>query len=287
MVVCPCLWFCANMLTRDGVTGIVVIQTTEGVNVLSAERRARIVSEVRARPSTSTEDLALLFDVSTETVRRDLSELETQGLVRRVYGGAVPATKSAAIEEPYSERTVSRIDQKRAMARRAINLLHRGDTVMFDVGTSVLEIARAVPGDWSGLVLTNSVPVAVELSGRRDVNVLLAGGAMRGGDLATSGYYAQTLFGDYFADVAFIGSGGLSVEGGLNDYPHDGEAEVKRIMIKNSRAAYALVDSSKFDVTAAHRTCRLADLTGIIADRLPTGALMDALRAENLEVLTP
>lgn len=255
--------------------------------MLSAERQARIVSEVNTRPSTSTEDLAVSLGVSTETVRRDLSALEAKGLLRRVYGGAVPATKSVAVEDPYAERTASHIDQKRVMARRAVTLLRPGDTVMFDIGTSVLEVAKAVPLDWSGLVLTNSVPVAVELSTRRDVRILLAGGHIRSGDLALSGSCTQAFFKDYFADVAFISSGGLSAEAGLSDYPHDGEAEVKRILIQNSRAAYALVDSSKFDVTVARRICGLGELTGIIADRSPSGALKVALREENLEVLTP
>jgi DeoR/GlpR family transcriptional regulator of sugar metabolism len=77
------------------------------------------------------------------------------------------------------------------------------------------------------------------------------------------------------------------VEGGLSDYPHHGEAEVKRLMIQNSRAAYALVDSSKFDVTVARRICRLAELTGIITDRSPSGRLKVALREQGLDVLTP
>lgn len=255
--------------------------------VLSEERRARIAAELKASQGVRTEDLSALLGVSQETIRRDFSTLEDEGLLRRVHGGAMPIGQRVAVEEPYRERTASNVAGKKAMARVAAGLIHNNDTVILDVGTSILEIARAIPLDWSGLVLTNSISVATELSTRRKAQIMVAGGMLREGDLSTSGQYARDLFSDYFADIAFIGSGGLSVQGGLSDYPHLDEATVKRVMIHNAHAAYAVVDATKFNVTAARKVCALADLTGVVSDGSPDEGLTEALADADVEILTP
>jgi DeoR/GlpR family transcriptional regulator of sugar metabolism len=254
--------------------------------VLPSERRRRIVEVLAARPSVGTEDLAREFGVSAETVRRDLLRLQHDGLVERVHGGALPVERPHAVEDSYDERREANAAAKQAMAALATSLLQPGDTVVFDVGTSVLEVARRVPPTWSGRVLTNSLPAAAELSTRAGVEVLVSGGRLRAGDQALAGPHATAFFTEYYADLAFLGSGGVDAVAGLTDY-HPDEVDVRRAVLDHADRSYVLADATKLGAVAARRVCALGRLTGLVSDAAPDAALAAALRDAGTEVLTP
>src|SRR5262245_6881538 len=129
------------------------------------ERRLAIASAIRRRPLVRASELARAFDVSIETVRRDLRALEQDGLLERVYGGA-KVVSPRSFEPPVGERRRRNHAAKRAIAGLAAGLVSSGDTVIFDVGTTVTEVARQLPWDHQGRVLTNSLPVVYELDAR-------------------------------------------------------------------------------------------------------------------------
>jgi len=254
--------------------------------VLAAERRRAIAELVAARPGTRGDELAERFGVSAETIRRDLLYLQQAGAVRRVHGGATPPEAPRAVEDPYGQRAERNAAGKRAMARRAAALVRPGDTVVLDVGTSALEVARALPAGWRGRVLTGSLLVAAELAGRPGVEVLTSGGRVRGGDLACSGEAARAFFADYHADLAFLGSGGVHAEAGLTDY-HPDEVDVRRVVLRHSARTYALADATKLGVIAVRRVCPLAGLDGLITDGEPEADLAAALAEAGTETLRP
>ena len=147
--------------------------------------------------------------------------------------------------------------RKRAIAALAASLVQPQDTIVIDIGTTALEVARALPADFRGRVLTNSVPVAMELSARDEIELLLSGGQVRPGDAACYGAQADAFFAQVYADKAFLGSGGVHAEAGLTDYyPH--EVATRRVMIAHAGASYVLADSSKLGTVAVHRVCALA-----------------------------
>lgn len=254
--------------------------------MLPSERRRRIVEVLAARPSVGTEDLAREFGVSAETVRRDLLRLQRDGLVERVHGGALPADRPHALEDSYEERRGTNTTGKQAMAALAAALLRPGDTVVLDVGTSVLEAARAVPLTWSGRVLTNSLPVAAELSSRPGVEVLVSGGRLRAGDQALSGPHTAAFFAEYYADLALLGSGGVSATAGLTDY-HPDEVDVRRVVLDHADRSYVLADATKLGAVAARHVCGLDRITGLVSDTVPDAVLTEALHAAGTAVLTP
>src|SRR3954469_9361205 len=156
--------------------------------MLPTERRLAIVDEIRRRPMVRADELARRFEVSVETVRRDLRVLQRDGVLDRVYGGATPAHHRST-EAAFDDRRTQHIGQKRSIARLAAQLIEPGETIVLDVGTTALEVARALPETWPGRVLTCSIPVAVELAGRPRTEVLLSG---EGCGRATSPCRART-----------------------------------------------------------------------------------------------
>lgn len=247
------------------------------------ERRLEIIDQVRTRPLVRADELASRFGVSVETIRRDLLGLEREGLLRRVHGGATRA-EARAYEAPFETRRVQHIERKRAMGRLAASLVAPGDTLILDVGTSVAEVARALGGGYRGNVLTNSLHAAVQFDGREQVQVLVSGGVMRPGDLACSGAHAEEFFSTYYADKAFLGSGGVHPEIGLTDYYVD-EIACRQIILAHASETYLMADSSKLGHVALARVCDLEEVTAIITDDDADPGMIAALEAAGATVL--
>jgi DeoR family fructose operon transcriptional repressor len=230
--------------------------------MLPTQRRQAILAALHRADAVAAEELARQFGVSLETIRRDLRGLRDQGLLERVYGGAL-AVRST--EGTFATRTVLHAPQKRAIAQLAATLVGPEDTIVIDVGTTALEVARALPGSFRGRVLTNSVPAAMELSAREGIELLLCGGQVRPGDAACSGAHAEAFFAEFYADKAFLGSGGVHADAGLTDY-HPPEVITRRTIIAHAAACYVLADSSKLGAIAVHRVCPLSSVTAVLSD---------------------
>lgn len=251
--------------------------------MLPTQRRQAILAQVREQAAVSAEDLARQFGVSVETIRRDLRRLGERGLLERVYGGAArPAGRSS--EGSFSARSVRNIDRKQAIAALAASLVEPEETVVIDVGTTALAVARALPAGFRGRVLTNSVPVAMELSARPEVELLLCGGQVRSGDGACAGGHAEAFFDEFYADRAFLGSGGVHPEAGLTDF-YPAEVTVRRTIISHTAASYVLADSSKLGEIAVHRVCPLDRLTAVVTDDAQHHAAFAALAAAGVTLL--
>lgn len=247
--------------------------------MLPVERHRRLSAAVRRAGTISTEQLAAELCVSAETVRRDLAQLETRGLLSRVRGGA---TTSAALsgpggeEPPFAERSVLRQAAKVAIGRAAAALVRDGMTVALDIGTTAVETARAFPAGFRGVVATPSLLVAAELSTRPDVQVLVPGGRVRPGDLACSGVPTVAFFADLHPDIAFLGSGGVDADAGLTDFYFD-EVAAKRAVLARCTSSYVLADASKQGRIAPHRVCGLDEFAGLITDEASDDALTAAI----------
>src|SRR6478752_5679946 len=153
--------------------------------MLPVERHAAIVQAVNAAHAVSTDELVRRLSVSAETVRRDLALLEERGAIRRVHGGAASVVDRRADEPSFSERSVIRHEAKMELARAAVSLLEVGQTVVIDIGTTAVEVARAIPPSFRGTIVTPSLLVAMELADRPRVELLVSGGRVgKGGDLA-------------------------------------------------------------------------------------------------------
>jgi DeoR family transcriptional regulator, fructose operon transcriptional repressor len=241
--------------------------------MLPTQRRQAILTEVRQARAVSADELARRFGVSLETIRRDLRGLRDQGLLERVYGGALSVRST---EGTFAVRSTLHSTRKLAIARLAATLVAPEDTIVIDVGTTALEVARALPASFRGRVLTNSVPAAMVLAAREEIELLLCGGQVRPGDAACFGAQAESFFTEFYADKAFLGSGGVHVRAGLTDY-HPPEVVTRRTIITQSAASYVLADSSKLGAIAVHRVCPLSRVTAVITDYQASPEVIEAL----------
>jgi DeoR family fructose operon transcriptional repressor len=256
----------------------------DGFGVLAAERHGHILGALRGARVVRTEDLAHQLDVSLETVRRDLVVMEQRGALRRVRGGATGQATFAGQEPTFEDRSSLASAGKQSIGRLAAAMVSPGQTVILDVGTTALEVARALPADFTGTVATCSLPVAAELASRRSVEVLVSGGRLRSGDLSLSNAQAVAFFADLHADIAFLGSGGLHPTAGLTDF-HVDEIATRRVILRHSAQAWILADSSKFGVAAPHRVCGLDELHGLVTDCRPPAELASALERSGATVV--
>ncbi|MGH3201444.1 MAG: DeoR/GlpR family DNA-binding transcription regulator [Streptosporangiaceae bacterium] len=250
--------------------------------MLPTQRRRAILTELRQTDAVSAEDLAQRYGVSAETIRRDLRGLRDAGLLQRVYGGALPVRST---EGTFAARSAQHGARKLAIARLAATLIQPEDTIVIDIGTTALEVARALPESFRGRVLTNSVPVAMELAVRDQIELLLSGGQVRPGDAACYGAQAEAFFGEFYADKAFLGSGGVHPRAGLTDY-HPPEVITRRTIIAHSAASYVLADSSKLGAVAVHRVCPLSGITAVLTDHQASPEVTEALAEAGCTVLS-
>lgn len=257
------------------------LEVTLGGRMTPAERRRAILDLLEAQGEKTVEELARLFGVSQVTIRTDLADLEARGLVQRTYGGAVPARK-ALFNPSFEEKKRHRLEAKRAIAQQALELIEEGDALLLDAGSTVLVLASLLKHRFRKLfILTNSLPVALELQGS-GLEVLVLGGAMRHHSLALIGPATVRTLSWYRADKAFLGATGVDERG--YSTPNPLEAETKRAMVEAAGRVYVLADASKLGRPTLALFARLEE-AALITDQEADPRLLEVYRAKGAQVL--
>lgn len=228
------------------------------------ERQQWIVDHARTVGRVEVATLADELDVTTETIRRDLKVLERHGLLRRVHGGAIPVER-LGFEPGLAARDAVLTAEKERIAKAALAELPAEGSVLLDAGTTTARLAEALPLDRELVVLTNGLPIAMSLSTRPNLTVLLIGGRVRGRTLAAVDSWALQALADSYVDVAFIGTNGVSVERGLTT-PDTTEAAVKRAMVGAARRTVLLADHTKVGNDHLARFASLEDVDVLVTD---------------------
>ncbi len=208
--------------------------------------------------------LAEEFQVTAETIRRDLKALDRAGLVRRVHGGAIPVGR-LDFEPDLAERESTAADEKDRIAKAALAELPGEGTMILDAGSSVARLAGAVPLDATLTVVTHSLPTAARLADHPGIQLHLVGGRVRHRTRAAVDAWALRAYGEIRADVAFIAANGFSADHGLTT-PDLAEAAVKRAAIRAARRVVLLADSSKHGQEHFARFGELGDVDLLITD---------------------
>lgn len=249
------------------------------------ERQQAIAALVAERGRMSVNELADAYDVTTETVRRDLSGLERAGLVRRVHGGAVPAGALTVIEPVLSDRDAAHTDEKERIAEAALDLLPAGEpSVLIDAGTTTARLAALLPRDRRLTVITHAVPVASRVAQLPLVELHLLPGRVRMATQAAVGADTVAALDGIYADIAFVGTNGISVKHGLTT-PDREEAATKRALIASAAHTVLMTDSSKVDGDSLMRFAELGDIDTMVTDRGLPRALRTALTRAGVKVV--
>lgn len=207
------------------------------------ERQQQIVRLARRDGRVEVATLADTFDVTTETIRRDLSALERHGLVRRVHGGAIPVER-LGFEPGVAARDQVMTAEKERIAKAALDELPEEGAILVDAGTTTARFADVLPSDRELTVVTNAMNIAVRLASQPNLTVLTLGGRIRGRTLAAVDVWALRTLADTYVDVAFMATNGISVERGLTT-PDPTEAAVKQAMMAAARRSVLLADHTK------------------------------------------
>ena len=216
---------------------------TDPPSMFQSERQREIVALTLRSGRVEVADLSERFGVTTETVRRDLSELQNQRVVRRVHGGAVPWEQSG-FEPLLSVRNDQRDGEKRRLAQRALDELPDTGSIIIDSGSTLLRLAAAIPPTCDLRIVTNSIEIAQVLAGHKSGDVIVIGGKVRKNTLAMVDATAVAAVEPMTVDTLFISSDGFSPERGLST-PYREEAALKSAMIRAAKRVVALVDHSK------------------------------------------
>jgi DeoR/GlpR family transcriptional regulator of sugar metabolism len=248
---------------------------------LRTDQRRTAILELLERTSTvQVEELARQFAVSLVTIRKDLTDLEQRGLLRRTHGGATPAHK-ALFNPSFIEKLHVRDAQKDGIAQAALEFIENGDTLILDAGSSTLQLARKLRARFQSLfVMTNSMPIALELSDS-PFEVLVLGGQMRHHSMALIGPASAVVLGAYHADKAFIGATGVSLAQGYTT-PNPFEAQTKTAMVRASDRVFALVDSSKLGRATLASFAPLDDIEVLITDAQAPQDFLQGLETRGL-----
>jgi DeoR family fructose operon transcriptional repressor len=249
------------------------------------ERQQAIASLVIGQGRASVADLAQAYDVTTETVRRDLAVLDKAGVLRRVHGGAVPARALHLVEAGVGERETTRAEYKDAIAAAAAEFFPPGGaTVLLDAGTTTARIAALLPTDRELVVVTNSVPVAARLAAVPSVSLQLLGGRVRGLTQAAVGEQTLRVLDAMRVDLAFIGTNAISVRHGLST-PDSDEAAVKRAMVEAANYVVVAADSSKIGREDFVSFAPIASVDTLITDAEIASADREQLTQSGVEVV--
>ncbi len=228
------------------------------------ERHQKIVEAARADGRVDVGSLAARFDVTAETIRRDLTTLERQGVLRRVHGGAIPVAR-LGFEPGLATRDAVLAQEKEHIAKAALDEVPAEGAILLDAGSTTSRLAELLPSDRELTVITHALPIAMSLAVRPNITVLSLGGRIRSKTLAGVDEWPVTLLANLYVDVAFVGTNGISAARGLTT-PDPAEAAVKRAIIGAARRAIVLADHTKVGVDHLVRFGELDDIDMLITD---------------------
>ncbi|MFI9383101.1 DeoR/GlpR family DNA-binding transcription regulator [Kutzneria sp. NPDC052558] len=248
--------------------------------MLPARRHELILRALRSDGPSTVTALADLLAASQATIRRDLLQLEEEGLLRRVFGGAVPMNGH---DDPFADVADVRVEAKDAVAARCASMVRDGQTALLDIGTTAHRVARHLRGR-SLTVITSNLAVYEELVEDKDIQLILLGGVVRRDYRSLVGFLTEDNLRQVHADILFLGTSGIRPDGHVLDTTAV-EVPVKRAMIAAAERVVLAADAGKFPGAGMARVCGPEDLDVVVTNAPADAATGDALREAGVEVV--
>ncbi len=255
--------------------------------MLKEERYQKILEVIGSNGKITVGEIVRLFDISDMTARRDIKTLEQSGLLRHVHGGAI-SNLGRSYEPPYTVRSAHATEAKKAIGKVAAEMIVDGDSIVLDVGTTTMEIARALINRRNLTIITASIPIANEIISKysldNDIRLILAGGIVRARELSMIGHIAQQTFSEFQVDKAFIGVGGIDIMNGLTEYNLE-DALVKKPLLRTARQKIVVAEGEKLGRSVFATIGMITDIDMIITDTTAADDKVRSFKSIGIEVI--
>lgn len=249
--------------------------------MLAIERRNIILSILQKENRVVVADLSREFQVTEETIRRDLEKLEKEGFAKKTYGGAI-INESLNVDLPYTVRKKANVENKQNIAEIIDTLIQDGDHIMLDASSTAVYIAKNLKNKKNLTLITNSIEILLELSDTVGWKVLSTGGAMKEGSLSLVGHQAEKMISSFHVDKTIVSCKGLDIDYGMTD-SNEMEAHIKKLMLDCAATRILAVDNSKFDKISFTKICNLSDINVMVTDMEPDQKWKNIFSTLNIE----
>ncbi|MDX1475745.1 MAG: DeoR/GlpR family transcriptional regulator [Reinekea sp.] len=239
------------------------------------ERLTRILELVNQSGFITIEDLANTFDVTHQTIRRDLKLLDDEGLIQRFHGGA--GQSSTVSNTPYSNRKISFPEEKKRIATRIAEEIPDFASMFINIGTTTEAIADALMNHTGLTIITNNLHVASIMSRKDDFKIIIAGGVVRNRDGGIMGEATIDFVSQFKVDYAIIGISGIDESGDLLDFDYQ-EVRVSKAIVENSRNIFLAADHSKFGRDAMTRLGNITQVDRVFTSAMPPPKIVELLK---------
>jgi DeoR/GlpR family transcriptional regulator of sugar metabolism len=249
--------------------------------MLKEERFQYILRKISEDQKVTLKSLSNDLSVSDYTIRRDLKELTDKGLLTAVRGGAIPHTPTP---HHFLDRLNYKIDEKKAIAEKAVKFIRDGQVIVLDGGTTALNISSLLPPGLKITVVTNSFPVVSVLEVHPNIDVLFAGGRLHKGSFTATGYDTIRFFNNIRADIYFMGICALHPTSGVTTISYE-ESEVKKAIVDVSKQVIAVTPHDRLNSAEAFFICPLSSVDTIITDGESAETMEEFSRQTGVKVI--
>ena len=251
--------------------------------MLAIERRNAILAKLNTQGKVIVTDLSREFDVTEETIRRDLEKLDNEGLAKKTYGGAV-INQNLNIDLPFNVRKRTNVELKQKIAEKIAEMIHDGDYIMLDASSTAIYVAKSILDRKNITLITNSVEIMLELADKSDWNILSTGGSLKKGALSLVGASAERMIRGFHVDLAICSSKGIDLNVGVTD-SNEKDSEIKRAIFGAANRKILAVDSTKFDKISFVHVCDMADIDVLVTDSQPSERWIEHFKDKDVELV--
>lgn len=249
--------------------------------MLKAERHKYIMTKLIEDEKVVTADLALALDLSEDTIRRDLNELDRKKLLEKVYGGAIQIAEKAV---DVFDIVISAEEEKKKIVSKALSLLADGQVIIMSGGSTNLVFAKLIPSDLKATIYTYSLRIAMQLSQHPNIDLIFIGGKMQKNAMVTIGMDVIQVLSKIKADICFIGASSINIKQGLTEIGYE-VSIVKKAMIESSDKVVSMFASNKLNTKMPHVVCELNQLDTIVTELEPEDVRLEEYRKAGVFIL--
>ncbi len=251
--------------------------------MLAIERRNAILAKLATCGKVIVSDLSEEFQVTEETIRRDLEKLDKEGLAKKTYGGAV-VLDNHGTDLPYNVRKRVNANFKEVIAQKIAEMIHDGDTIMLDASTTAISVTKYIKQKDNITIVTNSVEILLDLADKSDWNILSTGGTLKKGSLALVGPSAEKMIRGFHVDLAVCSAKGLDMTMGISD-SNEKDAEIKEAIFQAADRRILAIDSSKFDRCSFVKVSDVRDIDVLVTNEKPSDAWISYCKEMGVELI--